>query len=92
MQLYDLTIRRTESYHAKPNQLIGTVQFQGDAGKQEVNLSPAAILHLLDVIQVECCATAKKIAKEIPTAFTNVAGELNLLDHPLAQLEDKGEI
>ena len=83
MKLMNLTITRNLSYESNPDQLKGIVQFQSDSGKQEITLSPLAILNLLKVIQVECCQVAKSNAKKLPKAFDNLEGEFLLIDHPL---------
>jgi hypothetical protein len=90
MRLHSLTITRNQSYDRNPDQLKGSVQFEGPSGKQEVTLSPSAILNLLSIIKEECCTSSTKISKDIPGAFRDVKGELLLIEDPLnvKQIED----
>lgn len=87
MIVRELTIQRKSTYDSNPGALYGSITIVGQGGVQQINLSGQAMVAILRAIESEVLKTAKHIAKDIPIAFQNTTGELELIDHPLAQIE-----
>jgi len=87
MLIKELKIQRKSTYDSNPGTLYGSITISGHAGTQEINLSGAAMVAILRAIECEVLVTGKSIAKDIPVAFKNTTGELELIEHPLAQIE-----
>lgn len=89
MIVKELQIQRKSTYDSNPGALYGTITIVGQGGTQQINLSGTAMVAILSAVEHEVLATAKRVSKDIPVAFQNTKGELELIDHPLAQLEAK---
>lgn len=87
MIIKELKIQRRSTYEPNPGSLYGSITVSGHAGTQEINLSGSAMAAILRAIESEVLITGKAIAKDIPVAFKNTTGELELIEHPLAQIE-----
>ena len=87
MVIKELRIQRKSTYDSSPGTLYGSVSITGHGGSQDINLSGAAMAAILTCIQLEVTKTAKAVAKDVPIAFQNTVGELEVLQHPLAQIE-----
>lgn len=87
MKVKELMISRRDRWNEKPNSIYGSLTITGSDGEQTINLSNAAIIKLLDAVREEVCISAKMIAKDAPKAFNSTVAELELLNHPLAEIE-----
>jgi len=88
MLIKDLHIQRKSTYDSNPGTIYGTITITGRGGIQELNLSGKAMVAILQAVQSEVIQTAKHIAKDATVAFQNTTGELELIEHPLAQIEE----
>lgn len=83
MKVQKLEIRRPASYERNDNDFgfIGHVEVEGQYGKQQINLSPAAMSRIFAQVQQELARTAQKAAGQVEEAVQDAIDGGLLLEH-----------
>ena len=85
MQLKQLSISRAESWEKNSGSLKATANFEGDAGKMEIELAPGFIVKVLALIEEDAALRAKRLANSVTTAMVDAVDTARLTeaDKPL---------
>lgn len=89
MKIAKIEIRQRNSYEDYANKLAGTVQLQGDGGKQEILLSSKVVSDIFKIIREDLVLRSKLIAEQTPQAVDEaihsplLESQTNVLEHSI---------
>jgi hypothetical protein len=89
MKIAKIEIRQRASYEDYANQLAGTVQLQGDGGKQEILLSSKVVSEIFKIIREDLVLRSQLIASQTSDAVDEaihsplLESQTNVLEHSI---------